>query len=50
MDQARTSPRNMIIAFAAAAALAVGGWLAVSSSAVSSDYAGKGDKPVVGWR
>ena len=40
MDQVRTSPRNTIVAFAAATALAVGGWLAVGGSSFSSDLAG----------
>lgn len=51
MDQARTSPRNMIVAFVAAAALAVAGWVAVSGpGAVSSDNAGKGVKQPTNWR
>jgi len=50
MDTARTSPKNMIVAFAAAAALAVAGWLAVSGSAVSHDEAGKGKTTGSSWR
>ena len=51
MDQARTSPKNMIIALAAAAALAVGGWLAVAGpSAMSSDHATKPPNKGGSWR
>jgi hypothetical protein len=42
MDEARTSPRNMIFAFTAAVALAVAGWVAVGGpSALESNHAGK---------
>jgi hypothetical protein len=50
MDQARTSPKNMIVALLAAAALAVAGWAATSGpNALSSDHAGKPTK-ASGWR
>ena len=59
MDQARTSPKNMILAFLAAAVLAMVSLLmAAGASGASSDNAGsgwrKGDKVSVvagsGWR
>ena len=50
MDQARTSPKNMIVALAAAAALAVAGWVAVAGpSAMISDHAAPPNKGS-GWR
>lgn len=51
MDQVRTSPRNMIVAFAAAAALAAAGWLAVAGpSGLSSDDAAKPTSTPSKWR
>lgn len=51
MDQTRTSPRNMVIAFVGAAALAVGAWFAVAGpAAVASDHAGKKTTTPSAWR
>jgi len=59
MDETRTSPKNMIVAFAAAAVLAVAAWMSVAGSAVSTDTAGKStsgtswrnlDKNGTSWR
>ena len=51
MDQVRTSPRNMIVAFAAAAALAAAGWLAVGGGeGFATDHAAKPTSQPVKWR
>ncbi len=50
MDQVRTSPRNMIVAIAAAAALAIAGWMAVGADATGTAFAKGEPKKAAGWR